>query len=184
MGMALRALALAVGIAASVAMFIEQAMHGRSASFVRTNTMTWPDRWRLLWVIAAAIVLVGTVGALTMWRHGAESVRRWNRLSRRLAPAVLLGPLCPLLEPWSWDPLPAAIALSVFVLLAERTFRTSLGAGPLTGGGGRMPGAAARRQGHQMPSGALGIIARNVLGARWAGRFGRLGPPVIVAASV
>jgi len=185
MGMALRALALAVGIAASVAMFIEQAMHGRSASFVRTNTMTWPDRWRLLWVMAAAIVLVGTVGALTMWRHGAESVRRWNRLSRRLAPAVLLGPLCPLLEPWSWEPLPAAIALSVFVLLAERTFRTCLDAGPPVGGGGRMPaGAAARREGHQTPSGALGIIARNVLGARRAGGLERIGPPVIVAASV
>jgi uncharacterized membrane protein len=47
-----------------------------------------------------------------------------------------------------------------------------------------MPGAAARPEVHQTPSGALGIIARNVLGARWAGAFGRLGPPVIVAASV
>lgn len=126
--MALRALALSIGIAASTCLFGQQLLGGWGRDFVRANRLAWIIRHDALLSMGVGAAVVAFAAIIWMWRRGAVGVQQVHRLSQRCAPAILLAAVPPLLQPKAWDPFTAALTISVFVLLAERTFRARLAA--------------------------------------------------------
>ena len=126
--MALRALALSSGIAASTTLFGLQILAGWGRDFGRANRLAWPLRRDALLCMGIATLVVALGAIVWMWRRGDIGIRQIHRLSQRCAPAILLGAVPALVRPKAWDPLTTAVAISAFVLLAERTFRVRLAA--------------------------------------------------------
>ena len=131
--MALRALALSIGIAASTCLFGQQLLGGWGRDFVRANRLAWTFRHGALLSMGAGSAVVALGAIVWMTRRGAVGVQQFHRLSQRCAPAILLAAIPPLLRPKAWTAFTAAVGISAFVLIAERTFRVRLAAANLNG---------------------------------------------------
>jgi uncharacterized membrane protein len=128
--MALRALALVCGIAASTTLFAEQLLGAWGRDFARNNRLAWGIRREAIITIAVVTFAVTAAAASWMSLRGPTGVEQVWRRARRWAPAILLGALPALLRTKAWDAVTTAVAISAFVLLAERTFRMHLAAVP------------------------------------------------------
>jgi uncharacterized membrane protein len=180
MAAALRALALLGTVAASFVLFVHEIGGGVLTEFVKTNRLQLPIRMRLLLAMASAFALAATAGAVYGWYW---DLKRLQRVSRRLAPAIVLGLLPPLCVPEAWpDSLNAAIAIGGVVLLTERLLRMSFEAGSeaeLARVGGRQDMARAGR----LAVAWAALVARS---GRWRpvlARTARWAPSAIVVAS-
>jgi uncharacterized membrane protein len=110
-------------VAASLVLFAQDVFGEKLSTLVKDNALAYPVRIRLLAVAGGAFAIAVIGGALYAWRRGAV---RLQRFAHRIAPLLLLGVLPPMCVPDAWaDPLVAAIAIGVFVLLLERLVRMS-----------------------------------------------------------
>lgn len=126
MAVVLRALTLLGVIGASCALFVQELLGDWVRAFVSANSMSMQNRTRLLVGMGAGAVVGVIVGLLVVWR---QDERRLRRLAHLLAPAVLIGLVPQLIDQQAWsNTLNVCLVLGVFVLLAERLFRMSLGA--------------------------------------------------------
>jgi uncharacterized membrane protein len=126
MAIILRSLLLLATIGASTALFVQELRGDWLAPFISANTLTLPNRTRLIvgMVIGAAVFLLVGVGALR-WDDG----KRVRRMAHLLAPGILLGLLPPFFLKAAWpNPLDLAFTIGLFLLLAERLYRMSFAA--------------------------------------------------------
>lgn len=172
-GTVLRALALLATTAASLAMFA-RSLHGAGLeAFVRSNTLPFPDRIKLVVTMAGAAFIAVLAGCAYARLRGVPELRL---LSHRLAPLAALGLAPPLCTPSAFpDALTAALAIGAVVLLAERLFRLSFAADGLELGSlARFIPAAARRWGpvSLVVAGAAGYAVYMSIHTLWMhGRF-------------
>jgi uncharacterized membrane protein len=126
MAVVLRALTLLGVIGASCALFVQEMVGDWVRAFVSANTMSMHNRTHLLVGMAAGAGVGVIVGLLVFWRRDE---RRLQRLAHLLAPAMLIGLVPQLTDRQAWtNTLNICLVLGVFVLLAERLYRISLGA--------------------------------------------------------
>ncbi len=121
MAIILRALTLLGLVGASCAMFVQELMGDWVGQFVTGNTMTLPNRTRLLVGMAAGAAAAILIGLLVLWR---KDTRRLHRLAHLLAPLILIGLVPQLTDAAAWsNPLDIGLVVGAFVLLIERLFR-------------------------------------------------------------
>ncbi len=175
MSQVLRSLGLLVTAGASAASFFQQTRASWLTPFVTANTMSLPNRHRLMVGMAAGAVLALVAGALFAWQAGAGRLRR---VARAMSPMILLGFLPPLIDTSAWpNTLNIAMVLGAYTLLAERIYRLAFAglAEPLAATA-PPPGRFGR---------AVGGAARDLmrLGALIPPRARRWGPTVLVVAA-
>ena len=120
MAVILRALALLSVSGASFALFVQELRDSWLTPFITANTLTLPNRQRLIigMLIGAAVAVIG--GLLALW----NSARRLNRIAHLLAPLILLGFIPPLCNTAAWPTLlNLCVVIGAFLLLGERLFR-------------------------------------------------------------
>jgi uncharacterized membrane protein len=121
MAIVLRALIVLGLMGASCAMFVQELMGDWVRQFVTGNTMTLPNRTRLLVGMAAGAAAAILIGLLVLWR---KDTRRLNRLAHLLSPLILIGLVPQLTDAAAWsNPLDIGLVVGAFVLLLERLFR-------------------------------------------------------------
>ncbi len=119
MAIILRSLVLLATAGASFAVFVQE-LHGSWLEpYISANTLTLPNRERLIvgMVIGAVVALVA--GIVVRWEDA-----KLRRLAHHLAPCILLGFLPPLFSRSAWpSPLNVGLVIAALVLLGERLFR-------------------------------------------------------------
>jgi uncharacterized membrane protein len=126
MAIILRSLLLLAATGASAGVFVQELRGNWLVPFITSNTLTLPNRQRLLvgMGLGAALAVVAAVVALR-WDTG----RRLRRLAHLLAPGLLLALLPPLcLKEAFPNALNLAFVIGLFLLLAERLYRMSFAA--------------------------------------------------------
>lgn len=108
---------------ASLGLLVQELQGDWVGDFVRANALSLPNRRRLLLTMATGAALAVTGSLALAWRRGLLALRRVSQVT---APAVLVGLVPPLLHRGAWDPLNAAVAITLFVLLLERLVRVAL----------------------------------------------------------
>src|SRR6266542_2387389 len=110
----------------SLVLFGWQMGSDSAVEFAQANLLHLGVRYQLLGSMAAGAMLVGLAASVYIATTGPRGVLIVQRLSRLVAPLVILAVTPPLVFRGTWSPLPTALAIGAFTLLLERLLRISL----------------------------------------------------------